>query len=45
MGERGKDQQGTYIKDTWTKAKGVGLRVGGGEWGRGEMETTVPEQQ
>ena len=35
-GKREKDYQGTCIKDTWTKPKGVGLRVGGGEkWGRG----------
>ena len=27
---------GTSIKDTWTKPKGVGLRVGGGDgWGGG----------
>ena len=34
-----KGHQGTYIKDTWTKPKGVGLRVGGGDgWGRGEAQ-------
>ena len=33
-GKEGKHHQGTYIKDTWTKPKGVGLRVGdGGKWG------------
>ena len=42
--------QGTCIKDTWTKPKGDGLRVGGGDgWGRGsrggKMETTVLDQQ
>ena len=31
MGGRGKGHQGTYIKDTWTKPKGVGPRVEGGE--------------
>ena len=31
----GAEHQGTCIKDTWTKPKGVGLRVGGGDgWGR-----------
>ena len=49
-GKRGKVCQGTCIKDTWTKPKGVVLRVGGGEgWGgrrsRVKMETTVLEQQ
>ena len=35
-GTQGKDHQGTYIKDTWTKPKAVGSRVGGGDgWGRG----------
>ena len=29
----GKDHQGTCIKDTWTKPKGVG---GGDGWGREE---------
>ena len=38
------------MKDTWTKPKGVGSRVRGGDgWGRGsgggEMETTVLEKQ
>ena len=38
------------MKDTWTKLKGVGLRVGGGDgwgWGSGgeKMETIVLEQQ
>ena len=42
--------QGTRVKDTRTKPKGVGLRVGegdGGAWwhGGGKMETTVLEQQ
>ena len=30
MGENGKVHQGTCMKDTWTKPKGVGSRVGGG---------------
>ena len=31
-----KGHQGTCIKDTWTKPKGVGLRLGGGDgWGGG----------
>ena len=47
--ERGKSCGGACIKDTWTKPKGVGLRVGGGDgWGggngEGKMETTVLEQ-
>ena len=34
--------EGTCIKDTWTKPKGVGLRMGGGDgWGGGEIETTT----
>ena len=34
--EKGKGCQGTCRKDPWTKSKGVGLRVGGGDgWGRG----------
>ena len=42
--------QGTCIKDTWTKPKGVGSRVGGGGWlgwgsGGGEIEITILEQQ
>ena len=45
----GEDCQGTCIKDTWTKPKGVGSRVGGGVGlgmghGRVKMETTVFEQ-
>ena len=41
---------GTCIKDTWTKPKGVGSRVGVGMaevggTGGGEMETTVLEKQ
>ena len=47
---KGKGHQGTCIKDTWTKPKGVGLRVGGEDGGvegssGGKMETTVLEQQ
>ena len=30
MGKKGKCRQETCIKDTRTKSKGVGLRVGGG---------------
>ena len=42
--------QGTCIKDTCTKPKGVGSRVGGGDgWGKEEwrvkVEITVLEQQ
>ena len=38
------------MKDTWTKPKEVGSRVGGGDaWGRGhgevKMETNALEQQ
>ena len=34
------------MKDTWTKPKGVGSRVGGGDgWGRVKMEITILEQQ
>ena len=50
-GKKGKGHQGIYIRDTWTKPKGVGLRVGGrdewgrGNWGRGKMDTTVLELQ
>ena len=49
-GKRRTGHQGTCIKDTWTKPKGVGLRVEGGDgWGGGaggvKMETTVLEQQ
>ena len=37
MGKRRKGHQGTCIKDTSTKPKGVGSRVGGGYgWGWGE---------
>ena len=33
VGGKGKKLSGTCIKDTWTKPKEVGLRVGGGdEW-------------
>ena len=47
--EKGKGHQGTCIKDTWTKPKGIGLRVGGrDEWAGGhggvKMEPTVLEQ-
>ena len=47
-GKKGKDYQGTYIKDPWAKPKVVGLRVGdggggGGESGGRKMETTVFE--
>ena len=46
----GRGHQGTYMKDTWTKPKKVGSRVGGGVSGAGghgevKMETTVLEQQ
>ena len=36
-GKQGKGCQGTCIKDTWTKPKGVGLKVGDkdGRWGVG----------
>ena len=34
--KKGKDHQGTYIKDPWAKPKGVGLRVGDGGGGGGE---------
>ena len=50
-GQQRKGCQRTCIKDPWTKPKGVGLRVGGGDgWGGGEhggvkMETTVLKQQ
>ena len=44
-GGKGKGHQGTCIKDTWGKPKGVGSRVGGGVSGGGIMETTVLEQQ
>ena len=42
--------QGTCMKDTWTKPKGVGWRVGGGigwmgGYGRVKMETIVLGQQ
>ena len=52
MGENGKVHQGTCMKDTWTKPKGVGLRAGGRDgWGCGgsmgvvTMETIILEQQ
>ena len=49
-GGKGEGLSGTCKKDTWTKPKGVGLRVGGGDGGSGrrsggEMETAVLEQQ
>ena len=35
--KQGKGCQGTCIKDTWTKPKGVGLRVGSRDgWGGGD---------
>ena len=48
-GSKGEGFSGTYIKDTWTKPKRVGPKVGSGDdWGRGsggrKMETTVFEQ-
>ena len=48
--EKGEGLSGTCIKDTWTKPKGTGSRVGSGDgWGGweswGERETTVLEQQ
>ena len=48
-GKEGKCHQGTCIKDTWMKTKGVGSRVGDGDaWGKEHdgvrMETTVLEQ-
>ena len=47
-GKQEKDHKGTCIKDTWTKPKGVGLRMGGtDEWqgdGGMKMEMTVLEQ-
>ena len=37
MAIKGKGFLGTCIKDTWTKLKQVGWRVGGGDgWGEGE---------
>ena len=37
-GKLGKGHQGTCIKDTWTKPKGVGSKVGGGDgWGGGAV--------
>ena len=44
VGKKGRVHQGTCIKDTRTKPKGVGWRVGGRDkWGRGhgggKMET------
>ena len=50
MGGSGEELSGTCMKDTWTKPKGVGSRVGSGdgwawwEW-CGEMMITVLEQQ
>ena len=46
----GKVHQGTCIKDTWTKPKGIGSTVGGMDgWGRErggmKIKTTVLEQQ
>ena len=36
MGGSGEELSGTCIKDTWTKPKGVGSRVGSGDgWGGG----------
>ena len=32
-GKKGKSCQGTCVKDTWTKLKGIGSRVGGGDRG------------
>ena len=34
-GKKGKGPQGTCIKDTWTKPKGIGSRVGGRDGGGG----------
>ena len=32
--KKGEDHEGTCLKDTWTKPKWVGYRVGGGDlWG------------
>ena len=37
-GKKGKGHQGTCIKDPWTKSKGVGFRVRGGDgWNRGGL--------
>ena len=37
-GKQGKVHQGRCVKNTWTKPKGVGSRVGGGYgWGWGEL--------
>ena len=46
--KKGKGCHGTFIKDTWTKQRGVGLRVAGGDgWDRGsaggKMETSILE--
>ena len=48
--KREKGCQGTCVKDTWKRQRGVASRVGGGDgWrggnGGGKMETTVLEQQ
>ena len=47
MGKMGEGFSGTSIKDTWTKPKGVGSRMGGGDgWGRGPWwGENVLEQQ
>ena len=40
--KKGKGHQGAFIKDTWTKPKGIGLRMGGGngwEWWGGNGDT------
>ena len=39
-----KSHQGTCIKDTWTKPKGVGSRVGGRGRGGVKMETVLEAQ-
>ena len=43
MGKKGRGCQVTCIKDTWTKPKGVGFRLGGGDGGSGgeKMEPTT----
>ena len=48
--QQSKKFSGTCIKDTWTKPKGVGSRVGSGYgWSGGssggEMQTIILEQQ
>ena len=38
MGKKGRGYPGTCTKDTWTKPKGLGLKVGGGGgWGKWPM--------